>query len=250
MISTHVPATADPWPELSIVIPVHDEADAIASLVDEVVEALRRRTTFEVIVVDDASTDGTAAVLASLKARVPELRVLRHSRNAGQSMAIRSGVLAARSEWIATLDGDGQNDPADIPRMLDQRDALPAFVRLVAGVRTRRRDGVAKRWASKIANGVRGWLLDDLTPDSGCGLKLFTRSVFIELPYFDHMHRFLPALVRRTGAEVMHVPVNHRPRVAGRSKYGTLDRLWVGISDLRGVMWLQKRYRGTRVTES
>ena len=236
-------------PTLSVVVPVHDEAGNIDALVREIAHALRPRLAFEILVVDDASRDDTAAVLLATRADVPELRILTHSRNAGQSTAVRSGVLAARAEWIVTLDGDGQNDPADIATMLEVKATLPKFVHLIAGVRTLRRDNLAKRVASRIANRVRSHLLHDFTPDSGCGLKMFERSTFLDLPYFDHMHRFLPALVQRTGGEVMHVPVNHRPRKTGVSKYGTLDRLWVGIADLRGVIWLIRRYRPTTVSE-
>lgn len=236
-------------PALSVVVPMHNEAGSIAALVHEITGVLRPRLAFEIVVVDDASRDGADAILASLLGDVPELRVLTHTRNAGQSTAVRSGVRAARATWVVTLDGDGQNDPADIPRMLDIRATLPPFVLLIAGVRTLRRDGFAKRIASRVANRVRSHLLGDFTPDSGCGLKMFERSTFLDLPYFDHMHRFLPALVRRGGGEVMHVPVNHRPRLAGVSKYGTLDRLLVGIADLRGVLWLIRRYRTTTVNE-
>lgn len=236
-------------PALSVVVPVHDEARNIAALVQEIAATLRPRLAFEIVVVDDASRDGTDAILLGLREDVPELRILVHSRNAGQSTAVRSGVVAARAAWVVTLDGDGQNDPADIPAMLDVKASLPRFVRLIAGVRTLRRDGFMKRIASRIANRVRSHLLGDFTPDSGCGLKMFERSTFLDLPWFDHMHRFLPALVRRGGGEVMHVPVNHRPRIAGVSKYGTLDRLWVGIADLRGVLWLIRRYRPTTVSE-
>lgn len=236
-------------PALSVVVPVHNEAGNIGALVREIAVELRPRTTFEIVVVNDASRDGTDEVLVAARADVPELRILTHSRNAGQSTAVLSGVRSARARWVVTLDGDGQNDPADIPKLLEVKDQLPKFVRLIAGVRTTRRDGFAKRFASRIANRVRSHLLRDFTPDSGCGLKMFERSTFLELPYFDHMHRFLPALVRRIGGEVMHVAVNHRPRTSGVSKYGTLDRLWVGVADLRGVAWLIRRYRPTSVTE-
>ena len=236
-------------PVLSVVIPVYNEAGNIDMLVREVADTLRPHVAFEIIVVDDASRDGSDQVLVLARADVPELRILNHTRNAGQSTSVRSGVRAARSELVVTLDGDGQNDPADIPRMLEAKRSAPDFVRLVAGVRTVRRDGFAKRFASRFANAVRSYLLNDFTPDSGCGLKMFDRDAFLELPYFDHMHRFLPALVRRAGGEVVHVPVNHRPRTAGVSKYGTLDRLFVGVSDLRGVMWLNRRYRFTTVSE-
>ena len=235
---------------LSVVVPVYNEAGSIVALVHEIATTLRPCVSFEIVVVNDASTDETDQALVRVLGQLPELRVLVHSRNAGQSMAVRSGVIASRAAWVVTLDGDGQNDPADIPSLLRVKDQLPAFVRLISGVRTKRRDGVAKRIASRVANVVRGYLLRDYTPDSGCGLKMFERSTFLELPYFDHMHRFLPALVRRMGGEVMNVPVNHRPRMAGASKYGTLDRLIVGIADLRGVLWLVRRYRRTTVSET
>lgn len=234
---------------LSVVIPVYNEIDNVHALIREVAQALRPAVDFEIIVVDDASRDGTDEVLLYTRKEISELRILRHSRNAGQSAAVRSGVRAARSSVVVTLDGDGQNDPADIIKMLETKRNAPSFVHLVAGVRTVRRDGIAKRLASRTANAIRSFLLNDLTPDSGCGLKMFDRESFLELPYFDHMHRFLPALFRRAGGEVMHVPVGHRPRRAGFSKYGTLDRLFVGIADLAGVMWLARRYRFTSVAE-
>ena len=234
---------------LSVVIPVYNEIDNVHALIREVAQALRPSVHFEIIVVDDASRDGTDEVLLYTRREISELRILRHSRNAGQSAAVRSGVRAARSSLVVSLDGDGQNDPADIIKMLETKRNAPSFVHLVAGVRTVRRDGIAKRLASRTANAIRSFLLNDLTPDSGCGLKMFDRESFLELPYFDHMHRFLPALFRRAGGEVMHVPVGHRPRRAGFSKYGTLDRLFVGIADLAGVMWLARRYRFTSVAE-
>jgi dolichol-phosphate mannosyltransferase len=168
------------------------------------------------------------------------LRVLRHRRSAGQSAALVSAIRAARGTWIATLDGDGQNDPADIPALLARAEAADSPA-LVAGWRARRRDTALKRLSSRLANAVRGALLGDRTPDTGCGLKVFRRETFLRLPPFDHMHRFLPALVRRDGGTVVNQRVNHRPRAAGRSKYGVMNRLFVGIVDLFGVMWLQRR---------
>ena len=236
-------------PALSVVVPVFNERDNIDPLLDEIGAALRGRIDFEVIYVDDASSDDTLAVLQAARTRHPELRVLRHARQSGQSTAVYSGVRAARGAWIATLDGDGQNDPADIPRLLAARaDAAPA-IKLFAGWRTTRRDSFSKRISSKIANAVRARLLRDATPDTGCGLKLFERAMFLELPYFDHMHRFLPALVRRHGHVCQSVPVAHRPRTRGVSKYGMWNRLWVGISDLRGVAWLMRRTRLTPAQE-
>ncbi|HEX6442012.1 MAG TPA: glycosyltransferase family 2 protein [Stellaceae bacterium] len=236
--------------ELSIVIPVRNEAGNIAPLVAEIGAALDRIIDFEIVYVDDGSDDGTLAEIGGLQPAEARLRVVRHRNSCGQSAAIRSGVRAARGAWIATLDGDGQNDPADIPalwRIAQEAPATPPL--LIAGHRAHRQDSWTKRRASRIANGVRRRLLRDDTPDTGCGLKLFRRDLFLELPYFDHMHRFLPALVLRAGGTVRSVPVNHRPRQRGRSKYGVFDRLWVGISDLLGVMWLSHRASRPVLTE-
>jgi dolichol-phosphate mannosyltransferase len=228
--------------DLSVVIPVKDEAANVAPLVAELRAALDGLLAYEIVYVDDGSEDGTAAEVAQLQAEAPHLRLLRHMRNYGQSAAIRSGVRAARAAWIATLDGDGQNDPADIPKLwrigLTAPDAPPL---LIAGYRESRQDRWTKRFASQIANRVRRRILGDDTPDTGCGLKLFRRSLFLDLPYFDHMHRFLPALVLREGGMVRSVRVNHRARRRGVSKYGVFDRLGVGIVDLFGVIWLQRR---------
>jgi dolichol-phosphate mannosyltransferase len=228
--------------DLSVVIPVKNEAGNIAPLVAEIVAALDGRAAYEIIYVDDGSGDSTEAEIRRLQATLPQLRLVRHARSCGQSAAIRSGVKAARGRWIATLDGDGQNDPADIPTLWRLAQAGPETPPLmIAGHRARRRDSWSKRQASRIANAVRRRLLHDDTPDTGCGLKLFPRALFLDLPYFDHMHRFLPALVLRDGGIVRSVPVNHRPRRRGASKYGVLDRLGVGIADLVGVMWLRRR---------
>ena len=236
-------------PELSVVVPVFNERDNIPPLLAEIATALRGKADFEIVYVDDDSTDDSRAVLAAQKAQYPELRVLHHVSRSGQSTAVSNGVRAARGSWIATLDGDGQNDPADIPKLLAQRDQSGPDVRLFAGWRTTRRDSFNKRISSKIANAVRSRMLRDSTPDTGCGLKLFDRDVFMRLPYFDHMHRYLPALVKRAGFQSTSVPVGHRPRTAGTSKYGMLDRLWVGIADLRGVAWLMRRGKVTQVEE-
>lgn len=237
--------------DLSVVIPVKDEAGNIAPLVAEIVAALDGFVSFEIVYVDDGSDDATASEIRRLQAGLPQLRLVRHAASCGQSAAIRSGVKAACGRWIATLDGDGQNDPADIPVLwhiaqgfveADMADASPATPPLlIAGHRARRRDSWSKRHASRIANAVRRRMLRDNTPDTGCGLKLFPRALFLDLPYFDHMHRFLPALVLREGGVVRSVPVNHRPRQRGVSKYGVIDRLAVGIADLVGVMWLRRR---------
>ena len=232
--------------DLSVVIPVKNEAGNIAPLVAEIAAALaiglEGRVGYEIVYVDDGSDDSTGAEIRRLQASLPQLRLVHHARSCGQSAAIRSGVKAARGRWIATLDGDGQNDPADIPalwRLAQASSAMPPL--LIAGHRARRQDSWSKRQASRIANAVRRRLLHDDTPDTGCGLKLFPRALFLDLPYFDHMHRFLPALVLREGGIVHSVPVNHRPRERGISKYGVLDRLGVGIADLAGVMWLRRR---------
>jgi len=228
--------------DLSVVIPVKNEADNIAPVVGEISAALGGLVEYEILYVDDGSNDATASEISRLAAKNPQVRLLRHRRSYGQSAAICTGVRAARAAWIATLDGDGQNDPADIPamwRLARQASARPPL--LITGYRERRQDSWSKRWASRIANAIRGRLLGDRTPDTGCGLKLFPRSLFLDLPHFDHMHRFLPALVLREGGTVLSVPVNHRPRRRGISKYGVFDRLGAGIIDLVGVMWLQRR---------
>jgi dolichol-phosphate mannosyltransferase len=236
-------------PALSVVVPVFNEQDNVAPLVGEIVQALRGKVAFEIVYVDDCSKDGTLTALTALKAATPELRVLRHVTQSGQSTAIRTGVRHARGEWIATLDGDGQNDPADIPKLLAARDAAAADVKLFAGWRVNRQDTGSKRWASKFANALRSRLLRDDTPDTGCGTKLFDRGVFLDLPYFDHMHRYLPALVKRAGWKSVSVPVNHRGRTTGVSKYTNLGRAWVGLADLRGVAWLIRRSKVTAVEE-
>jgi len=237
--------------ELSIVVPVRNEQDNVLPLLAEIHGVLAERREFEVIYVDDGSTDGTGAVLRSAMAQYPRLRVIAHDRSCGQSAALFTGVRAACGEWIATLDGDGQNDPADLPKLLAARDApgRPANLQLLTGYRRARRDRWLKRVSSRIANGVRSRLLGDATPDTGCGLKLIERKIYLELPFFDHMHRFLPALVQRNGGSTVSIDVNHRPRERGRSNYGVLDRLWVGIVDLFGVMWLQRRARRPQVSE-
>ena len=236
-------------PELSVVVPVFNESGNVAALLDEIVGALRGRVDFEAVFVDDASHDDTLAVLKAARQRMPELRLLHHALQSGQSTAIRNGVKAARGAWIATLDGDGQNDPADIPKLLAMREASPPQVRLFAGWRVERRDSGSKRWASRWANAIRSRLLRDDTPDTGCGIKLFERAAFLDLPYFDHMHRYLPALMQRAGWQVKSVPVNHRPRGAGVSKYNNLNRALVGIADLRGVAWLIRRSKRTTASE-
>jgi dolichol-phosphate mannosyltransferase len=229
--------------QLSIVVPVRNEEENILPLLTEIHAALADGAEYEVIYVDDGSSDATPQRLAEAMQRYPRLRVFVHGARCGQSAALMTGMRAARGEWIATLDGDGQNDPADIPKLLAARDAdgQPANLQLIAGYRKTRRDIWLKRVSSRIANGVRSRLLGDATPDTGCGLKLIARRSCLELPFFDHMHRFLPALVQRNGGGTISVEVNHRPRTRGVSNYGVFDRLWVGIVDLCGVAWLRRR---------
>ena len=249
------PPQEDPLPTLtlSVVVPVHNEADNVGPLAEEIHAALEGRIDFEILFVDDASSDDTPLRLSSLAQRYPRLRVLRHLANAGQSTALLSGVRHARGALVATLDGDGQNDPADIPALLarwqDERRAGGTGPLLVAGWRAARRDTWIRRLSSRIDNGVRRRVLGDGTPDTGCGLKLFRRDDFLALPYFDHLHRFLPALVIRHGGRVVSVPVNHRPRLRGQSHYGIGNRLFVGIVDMAGVLWLRRRTRLTAVEE-
>jgi dolichol-phosphate mannosyltransferase len=235
-------------PAVSVVVPVKNEAGNIAPLIDEIVAAVGADTRFEIVYVNDGSSDTTGAELAGLMASRPWLRQIKHAVSCGQSSAVRTGVVHARAPVVVTLDGDGQNDPAFIPAMLKALEAGAPRVGLVAGQRVGRKDTGFKKFQSRIANGVRGALLRDGTRDAGCGLKAFRRDVFLALPYFDGLHRFLPALIRREGYEVGYVDVIDRPRRAGTSNYGLWDRLWVGILDLAGVWWLIRRKR--RVPEA
>lgn len=232
-------------PELTVVVPVKDEAENVRPLIDEILVALRNVVRFEIVYVDDGSKDATPSILEQARQETPELRIVRHERNSGQSAGVRTGVRFARAPLVVTLDGDGQNDPADIPKLLEAYRSAPqdAQVKLVGGQRLKRQDSIAKKWASRAANNLRGWLLKDDTRDTGCGLKLFEREAFLSLPYFDHLHRFLPALFKRDGYGVRLVDVGHRPRTRGSSKYGVIDRALVSIRDLLGVMWLMKRRR-------
>lgn len=234
-------------PLVSVVIPVRNEAPNIAPLIAEI-EAALAEIPHEIIYVDDGSTDGTPAILAEIAASGVPLRHLRHRVSCGQSAAIITGVKAAHGTWIATLDGDGQNDPADIPGLLARAQAVGGII-MVAGHRVHRQDSWVKRRSSRFANRIRAALLRDATPDTGCGLKLFPRTLFLGMPHFDHMHRFLPALALRAGAAVVSEPVNHRPRLRGASNYGTLDRLAVSIFDLFGVAWLQRRGKRPEIEE-
>ncbi len=237
---------------ISIVVPVHNEAENIQPLVNEIVEALANFPAYEIIYVNDGSTDNTAQVLLQARENLPSLRIFAHQQSCGQSAAIYTGIKAASYPVIATLDGDGQNNPADIPALFEllttQRTHNPKLA-MIAGWRNQRHDSAWRLFSSKFANGIRSRLLNDATPDTGCGLKVFMRDVALALPFFDHYHRFLPALILRAGHEVMSCPVSHRARERGVSKYGTLDRLWVGMSDLLGVMWLKSRMKRTEVHE-
>ncbi|MGV8862082.1 MAG: glycosyltransferase [Pseudomonas sp.] len=229
---------------VSVLIPAKNEASNLTPLLQEIRSALVGED-YEVIVVDDGSTDDTVAELRALKRDgFHQLRIIRHARSLGQSTSIYHAATVARGHWLATLDGDGQNDPADIPGMLSLvrgSEGLAGGIKLVAGHRVNRRDTASKRWASRFANGLRSRLLKDATPDTGCGLKVIEREAFLRLPYFDHMHRYIPALIQRHKGRMIVHPVNHRHRVAGVSKYGNIDRALVGILDLMGVWWLIKR---------
>jgi dolichol-phosphate mannosyltransferase len=230
--------------QISVVVPVKDEAGNVAPLAREIAAALDGER-FEIIFVDDGSSDATIDELLGLRGRIP-LRILAHGRNLGQSRALRTGVRAAKARMVVTLDGDGQNDPADIPKLVGgfrSAAADPVFG-MMAGERTKREDSWKKRMASRYGNRIRRRLLSDNAQDTGCGLKVFRREAFLALPYFDHMHRYLITLMLREGYEVRFMPVGHRPRGAGRSKYGVWDRFAVGISDLMGVMWLKRRFKG------
>ena len=226
-------------------MPVHNEAENILPLVEEIVAALDGRWVYEIIYVNDGSTDATAERLASARTQRKNLRELRHSASSGQSAAIRSGVRAARGAIVATLDGDGQNNPAFLPELIAALDKGGKRIGLVAGQRVGRKDTRFKKFQSRAANAIRNAILHDGTRDTGCGLKAFRRDVFLMLPYFDGLHRFLPALMRREGYDIAYVDVVDRPRHSGVSNYGLFDRLWIGILDLAGVWWLIRRKKPT-----
>jgi glycosyltransferase involved in cell wall biosynthesis len=233
---------------VSVVVPVKDEAGNVAALAREIAAALRAEPEHEIIFVDDGSTDGTAEQLIALKREVPNFRPLRHDRNLGQSRGIHTGIRAARGEIIVTLDGDGQNDPTDIPALLAKLRADPGLG-MVSGVRVKRQDTASRRIASRLGNRFRSAMLGDGATDTGCGIKAFYREAFLDIPYFDHMHRYLIALVQRHGWKVAYVPVNHRPRLTGQSKYTNLGRTLVSIQDMLGVRWLQRRHGGATQIE-
>lgn len=225
---------------ISVVVPVFNEAGNIRPLADEIRDAVEGRMDYELVFVDDGSIDGTAEEIEAVMRDNANVLLQRHERNRGQSAAVRTGVKAAGANTIVVLDGDGQNDPGDIPMLVDQLCKEPTLS-LVIGERRGRRDSWLRRLSSRIANGVRSRLLGDGISDTGCGIKAFYRDEFLDLPSFDHMHRFIPALVKINGGNVLSVPVSHRPRLEGQSKYGVNNRLWVGIVDMLGVKWLQKR---------
>jgi dolichol-phosphate mannosyltransferase len=227
-------------PRISVVVPVRNEAGNVAALVGEIARAMAALAPFEIIYVNDGSSDGTAAELRTLAEQFPYLRHLDHAVSCGQSAAVRSGATFARAPIVVTLDGDGQNDPAFLPALVAAIERDPR-IGLVAGQRVGRKATGFKKFQSRIANAVRGAVLRDGTRDTGCGLKAVRREVFLALPYFDGLHRFLPALVRREGYGIAYVDVVDRPRLHGASNYGLWDRLWVGILDLMGVWWLIRR---------
>jgi dolichol-phosphate mannosyltransferase len=238
----------EPDVAISIVVPVRNEAENIAPLIEEIATALDGRWVYEIIYVNDGSTDATADRLTGIMKQRVNLRQIRHATSSGQSAAVRSGVRAARGAIVATLDGDGQNNPAFLPALIAVIEDGGERVGLAAGQRVGRKDTGFKKWQSRVANGVRSNILRDGTRDTGCGLKAFRREVFLMLPYFDGLHRFLPALVRREGYEIAYVEVIDRPRRSGVSNYGFFDRLWIGVMDLAGVWWLIRRKKPTPVT--
>jgi len=231
-------------PEFSVVVPAHNEAGNVANLIAEIAQALDGRS-HEMIFVDDCSSDDTRNTLLALKANYPALRIIGHGKNAGQSRAIRTGIIAAKGKIIGTLDGDGQNDPADLPALYDRltRPDAPARLGMVMGRRIGRKDTLWKRFGSRFANSFRKRLLRDDCDDSGCGIKVLKRDVYLSLPYFDHMHRYMPALVNADGHQVEFIAVGHRERGSGSSNYTNFGRLWAALTDLRGVIWLIRRRR-------
>ena len=236
---------------LSVVVPVFNELENVEPLIFEIQATLENVISYEMIFIDDCSSDGTLNKLVQLNNEIKLLRVLSHKYRSGQSAAVYTGVKAARAPLVVTLDGDGQNNPSDVPSLLAAYQENMGTTKniMICGLRANRKDSLIKRFSSRIANGIRSSLLGDLTTDSGCGLKLFRAEDFMGLPSFDHMHRFLPALMIRNGGKVVSIKVSHRSRQRGKSKYGILDRLWVGIFDLFGVVWLKSRPLNSEVKE-
>jgi glycosyltransferase involved in cell wall biosynthesis len=246
-MSANLPASDPAAVAVSIVVPVRNEADNVAPLIAEITSALGGRWSYEIIYVNDGSTDATGERLIALMQSHPQLRQIKHAASGGQSAAVRSGVRAARGVVVATLDGDGQNNPAFLPELISAVEQGAGRIGLVAGQRVGRKDSGFKKLQSRVANAVRNGILKDGTRDTGCGLKAFPREVFLAMPYFDGLHRFLPALVRREGYDIAYVDVIDRPRHSGVSNYGFFDRLWIGILDLVGVWWLIRRKKPTPV---
>ena len=246
-MSVDLPSSDPAAVAVSIVVPVRNEAENVSPLIAEIASALDGRWNYEIIYVNDGSTDATAERLAAIMKQRANLRQIRHAISSGQSAAVRSGVGAARGAIVATLDGDGQNNPAFLPNLIAAIESGGERVGLAAGQRVGRKDTGFKKIQSQVANGIRSGILHDGTRDTGCGLKAFRREVFLKLPYFDGLHRFLPALVRREGYEIAYVDVIDRPRHSGVSNYGFFDRLWIGIMDLAGVWWLIRRKKPTPV---
>lgn len=235
--------TEKQYPAVSIIIPMYNEADNVEPFITEIYDNLNQKIEFEILVIDDGSNDGTPEKLHALRSTIPQLRVLCHDHNYGQSAATVTGIRKAKHHWVITMDGDAQNDPQDILKLVEKLPPAcnPLRPILVAGNRQKRRDTAIRKLSSRVANGVRSGLLRDDCMDTGCSLKLFSRDVFLMMPHFDHLHRFIPSLIKRAGGKIINVPVNHRPRTRGQSKYGVMNRLWVGIVDLFGVMWLMRR---------
>lgn len=247
MMSDTPPTRDATVPAVSIVVPVRNEAGNVGPLIAEIAAALDDRWTYEIIYVNDGSTDATDTRLGEEMSRRTNLRQVRHAQSSGQSAAVRTGVRFARGAIIATLDGDGQNNPVFLRDLISAIENGGANAGLAAGQRVGRKDTGFKKFQSRVANGVRNAILRDGTRDTGCGLKAFRRDVFLALPYFDGLHRFLPALVRREGYDIVYVDVIDRPRHSGVSNYGFFDRLWIGIMDLAGVWWLVRRKKTTPV---
>lgn len=246
-MSDSSPNSGQPAPDVSIVVPVRNEQDNVAPLIAEIAAALDGRWAYEIVYVNDGSTDATGERLAAEMRGRKNLRQIRHAASSGQSAAVRTGIRASRGAIVATLDGDGQNNPAFLPALIKAIEKGGNKVGLAAGQRIGRKDTGFKKFQSRVANGVRNAILRDGTRDTGCGLKALRRDVFLALPYFDGLHRFLPALVRREGFDIVYVDVIDRPRHSGVSNYGFFDRLWIGIMDLMGVWWLIRRKKSTPV---
>lgn len=231
--------------KISVIVPIKNEVENIKPLVQEITAALSFEQSFEIIYIDDGSDDQSLDILKDLKQTVPQLRIIQHMTSCGQSSAIRSGIIHAKNDIMVTLDGDGQNIPADIPALVNKLRGAPDAVAMVAGQRKSRNDSASKRYASRMANKIRSAILKDGVRDTGCGLKAFYRDAYLQLPYFDHMHRYFAALFKRDNYDILLVDVGHRSRDAGISKYGNWDRFKVGCIDLLGVRWLLKRRKLT-----